>query len=419
MDYTLSNSYDIDAGTGNRMHEDSKAVTTAVSDLDMNSLIWSCMEVVKAAGLAGIQFDKANPASYRLFLKALRSGLMVSGIDTGAANASVVDLTPPIDALSDGMRLWVKAKAGNNGPATLNVNSLGAKPIMGAGLNALQGGEIVANGWYLVVFSLAANAFILIECTGAALQVGPATKSQHALQLGQAIGRLLRKLVYMRVGGVQMVSINGGAFTATGAGTYVPGSTMSFCIVKVQGASGAGGGPTLPSAGNVSLGSPGAGGAYGESLYTLAQIGASQAITVGLAGAKVVGGAGGNGGASSFGSFLTSPGGVGGGVLNNQVPPTAAGNGNVAAATGANLFQINGLGGYPALATSASAGGNVGGVGGSSAFGPGVTGGTNAAGTDSQNFGVGGSGAVINNGFGGNTAGGGGFGGIVTVEEFA
>lgn len=73
MDYTLSNSYDTDAGTGNRMHEDSKAVPTAVTDLDMNSIMWSLMEVLKAADLPGIQFDKANPASYQQLLKAIRS----------------------------------------------------------------------------------------------------------------------------------------------------------------------------------------------------------------------------------------------------------------------------------------------------------------------------------------------------------
>lgn len=73
MDYTLSNSYDTDPGTGNRMHEDSKSVPTAVSDLDMNSLMWSLMEIVKAASLTPQQFDKATPATYRVLLQALRS----------------------------------------------------------------------------------------------------------------------------------------------------------------------------------------------------------------------------------------------------------------------------------------------------------------------------------------------------------
>jgi len=72
MDYTLSNSYDTDAGSGNRMHEDAKAVSTVVSAKDENSVIWSLMEIVKAAGLTGVQFDKANPVSYQRLLAAIR-----------------------------------------------------------------------------------------------------------------------------------------------------------------------------------------------------------------------------------------------------------------------------------------------------------------------------------------------------------
>lgn len=79
MDYTLSDAYTTDAGTGNRMHQQSAAVPTAVSDKDMNGVIWSLMEVVKAAGLAGAQFDKTVPATYQKLLTALRSaGLFVT-----------------------------------------------------------------------------------------------------------------------------------------------------------------------------------------------------------------------------------------------------------------------------------------------------------------------------------------------------
>lgn len=73
MDYTLSDSYDTEPATGLRMHEDAKAIPTVWSGKDANSIIWSLMEIVKAAGLPGIQFDKANPASYQQLLKAFRS----------------------------------------------------------------------------------------------------------------------------------------------------------------------------------------------------------------------------------------------------------------------------------------------------------------------------------------------------------
>lgn len=73
MDYTLSPDYATHAGTGNRMHEENAAVTTVWGDKDANSVIWSLMEVVKAAGLAGVQFDEAVPATYQKLLTALRS----------------------------------------------------------------------------------------------------------------------------------------------------------------------------------------------------------------------------------------------------------------------------------------------------------------------------------------------------------
>lgn len=65
MDFTLSPDYQTHAGTGQRMHQDTAPVTTAVTSEDMNSLIWSLMEFVKAAGLSGIQFDAATPATYQ------------------------------------------------------------------------------------------------------------------------------------------------------------------------------------------------------------------------------------------------------------------------------------------------------------------------------------------------------------------
>lgn len=71
MDYTQSNSYDTHAGTGHRMHEDAKAIPTVWSAKDANSLIWSLMEVISAAGLAPLQFDANNPATYQILRNAI------------------------------------------------------------------------------------------------------------------------------------------------------------------------------------------------------------------------------------------------------------------------------------------------------------------------------------------------------------
>lgn len=73
MDYTQSDSYDTDAGTGHRYHEDAKAIPTIWSGKDANSLLWSLMEIVNAAGLAPKQFNKADASTYGVLLSALRS----------------------------------------------------------------------------------------------------------------------------------------------------------------------------------------------------------------------------------------------------------------------------------------------------------------------------------------------------------
>ena len=115
----------------------------------------------------------------------LQNSSLIVGVDTGAANACVVSYTPAIPALKDGMVLWFKAAATNTGATTLNVNGLGAQTVVGGAHSALQGGEILANGKCLVVWSATLTAFILVGCTGGALQIAPSTQSNHAVNLGQ------------------------------------------------------------------------------------------------------------------------------------------------------------------------------------------------------------------------------------------
>lgn len=73
MNYTQSDHFVVDAGTGFNRHEDNAAVPTAVTEKDMNMLIWSLMEVVKAGGQAGVVFDETVPATYKVLVKALKS----------------------------------------------------------------------------------------------------------------------------------------------------------------------------------------------------------------------------------------------------------------------------------------------------------------------------------------------------------
>ncbi|WP_431274232.1 hypothetical protein ACQ858_19570 [Variovorax ureilyticus] len=387
----------------------------AAADPHAPYALWESLRLIISATGTAPDRNTANQ-----LLVAMRSNGLLFGEDTGAANAMVVAYTPAITALVDGMVLWVKAKAANTGATTIKVNALGTVPVTGAGHAALQGGEIIANGRCQLIYSATLNAFVLVECTGAALQVAPATLSQHAMQFGQATGRLLRTLVYTRIAGVQYVSINGGAPTTTGAGIYTPGVGMSFAIVDVQGAGAAGGGASNPASGNISMGAPGGAGSFGRGLFLAAAIGASQAITAGLGGTGVAGANGNGGGSSSFGSLLTCPGGVGGNALNN-FPAGNLANGNSVlsgAPTGANLLSVQG--GVDTSSIIINAGTTAGilpGPGGRSVYGIGGSGAFNGVPVAAKTPGSGGGASATTSTFGPFAGGNGADGQVIILEH--
>lgn len=232
------------------------------------------------------------------------------------------------------------------------------------------------------------------------LVIAPATASQHAVQLGQATGRLI---------GVQVFP---------SSGTYTPTAGMTFVIVKIQGGGAAGAGITVPSSGNASLGSPGGSGAYGEGKFLASAIGASQPVTIGAGGTAAAGAAGGNGGTSSVGSLISAPGGIGGSMLNNTVPPNVNSNGSPSSSpVGANIFScVGGSQGY-SLAQSATFMYGGAGSSGLSGIATGIVP-VNTGGTSASNLGCGGSGTAGGAGSG-VLAGGNGAKGYIEIWEYS
>ncbi|MEE5118068.1 phage tail protein [Pseudomonas alliivorans] len=160
--------------------------------------------------------------------------------------------------------------------------------------------------------------------------------------------------------------------TFTSSGTYVPSPQMKLVRVRMVGAGGASGGTQATSSTQYALSSGGGAGSYSESLLTAAQIGASQVVTIGAAGA--VGApatAGGNGGATSLGSLVSTPGGSGSAI---GIPfPAGVGGINSGATggslpSGANIIARRGGDGGMLLSTPS---GTLSGYGGSSEFGVG------------------------------------------------
>jgi hypothetical protein len=96
----------------------------------------------------------------------------------------------PVTTLGDGMDVWVKVAAANTGATTFTPNPgvITAAPVIGAAHAALQGGELIAGGRANLIYRADVTSWVLTECTGAAIQVAPATQSQHAMQFGQVAG---------------------------------------------------------------------------------------------------------------------------------------------------------------------------------------------------------------------------------------
>ena len=134
------------------------------------------------------QTATATANQHAATLGQVQSGLSSYAIDAGTANTYVVTLSPAITAYTDGVKIRFRALTANTGAATLNVNGLGAVAVVGGAHSALVGGEIIAGGYCEAEYNGALSKFVLLECTGAPLQVAAATASQHAAQLGQVAG---------------------------------------------------------------------------------------------------------------------------------------------------------------------------------------------------------------------------------------
>ena len=110
----------------------------------------------------------------------------------------------------------------------------------------------------------------------------------------------------------------GGSVRFTSSGSFVkdnyPG--LRAVKVKVQAGGGAGGGAMATvggaSTGTASNSGGGGGGCYAEAVILASSLGASVTVTVGAGGASSAGNSGSDGGTSSFGSFVSCPGGRGG-----------------------------------------------------------------------------------------------------------
>ena len=131
-----------------------------------------------------LQVAPATASQHAAQMGQVQTGSGTAGVDTGAANAYVAALAPAITTPTPGAPIWIKIAHTNTGASTLNLTGT-AFPILGSAHAALQGGELFATGWALFVWNATLTSWVLIECTGAPVQVSVAAQSEQAVQLGQ------------------------------------------------------------------------------------------------------------------------------------------------------------------------------------------------------------------------------------------
>lgn len=198
-------------------------------------------------------------------------------------------------------------------------------------------------------------------------------------------------------------------------GTWTKPASEGFTGVRIRVVGGGGGGGGATGGSGQSMAGSGGGGGYAEKMIPAASLGATETVTVGVAGSGGAAGnnAGGAGGTSSFGTHASATGGAGGDGEGNSGTNAAAVGGNGGAGSSGDI-NANGEDGTAGRVLSGLLVGL--GTSGSSVFG----GGRKvpvfaAAGLAGSAPGAGGSGATAS---GTSFAGGDGAAGIVIVEEF-
>lgn len=287
-----------------------------------------------------------------------------------------ITLSPVPTSYSNGMVFRFKADVGNTGPATLNVNSLGAIAITKLNDQALVTGDIEANQIVEVIYN----------------STGPTFQMQSQLAS-------------------PAVTVDIQTFLASGTWTKPLGALK--VLVQSWGGGGSGG------KGNDANGGGGGGAEYRETWHNASDLTSTVAVTIGAGGAlKSSAGAGNAGADTTFGAYATAKGGLGGGsAAGSDVAggdggyPFAAINGLYGAGVSAAVGQ-SGL--YSAAGGGTNNGSNSDFNGGNSYYGGAGGGGSNktgaapASGGTSTYGGNGGAGAVNGNAVAGSVPGGGG-----------
>ena len=112
----------------------------------------------------GFQVAEGTLAQSAAPIEQVQKGLISFSYDTGTINTIVATLDPAIsDQYWSGQEVRVAIANTNTGPATLNVNGIGASPIILGSGSALSGGELKAGIIAVFVWNLTYNSWQLVN----------------------------------------------------------------------------------------------------------------------------------------------------------------------------------------------------------------------------------------------------------------
>lgn len=123
----------------------------------------------RAEVIAGVVTGKStDPAK---LAAAINSGTFLYALAGGTANALTAALAPAPAALVNGMLIVLGVASTNSAAATLNINGLGAKAIVGPDAAALRAGDMVAGETALLVYRSSWDVWMILTTSRLSSQV--------------------------------------------------------------------------------------------------------------------------------------------------------------------------------------------------------------------------------------------------------
>jgi hypothetical protein len=115
---------------------------------------------------------------------------------TNTGNALTAISTPALTAYTDTKYYMLVVPAANTGAMSLNIDGLGARPLVSSTNSILSAGDVSANQAIMVYMDTSINAFRIIGSTGGGISLPTATQQYQVLQADAALSWVPSQEIY-------------------------------------------------------------------------------------------------------------------------------------------------------------------------------------------------------------------------------